>query len=86
MNLLLGVPMIIIATVADQVKTAAEFDRIGAARFLGQSEDLTSEMTANKISNFWIAKEYRQILSNRAKHLIDGNGAKRVVEQMLKYN
>jgi UDP-2,4-diacetamido-2,4,6-trideoxy-beta-L-altropyranose hydrolase len=77
---LLGLPAILIDLAENQRSVAKELDRRGVAIHLGG--DVTPEKIASKLRELLDSIETRTALSMRARELVDGKGAERVVSAM----
>ena len=76
---LLGLPAIVIDLAENQRTVARELDRRGAAIHLGGADDALPKKIANKLACLLGSIETRTTLSTRARELVDGKGAERVV-------
>ena len=76
---LLGLPAIVIDLAENQRTVARELDRRGAAIHLGGADDALPKQIANKLACLLGSIETRTTLSTRARELVDGKGAERVV-------
>lgn len=82
----MGIPAITFSIVEEQIESAECFSRLNAAKYCGSSYN-NHDKCLNKILN--AIKEYcfdynkRAELSNIAHKLIDGNGCKRIVSELL---
>jgi UDP-2,4-diacetamido-2,4,6-trideoxy-beta-L-altropyranose hydrolase len=76
----LGIPMIVITISRDQERNAAAIAKAGAAVSLGWHEDLSEENIGDAVRTWANDAEARSAMSERARKLIDGQGATRVVE------
>jgi UDP-2,4-diacetamido-2,4,6-trideoxy-beta-L-altropyranose hydrolase len=79
---LLGLPAILIDLAENQRTVAKELDRRGIAVHLGSVGDVTPEKIASKLRWLLDSIETRTALSMRARELVDGKGAERVVSAM----
>jgi RimJ/RimL family protein N-acetyltransferase len=75
--------MIIIPIAENQRPVAAEFGRLGAAINFGDRPSWNEDQLAVAIRHVLESPERRQAMSDRAAQLVDGLGARRVVERML---
>ena len=80
----LGVPALLIILVEHQRGMAEGLDRCRAAVNLGWHNDLGTEQIASRARALLASPEDRAGLSEQAKKLVDGRGATRVVEAMLR--
>jgi RimJ/RimL family protein N-acetyltransferase len=66
----------------NQRPVAEELGRLGAAIYLGSTKDITPGKIAGKLQELILSVERRTTMSQRARELIDGEGAQRVVSAM----
>ncbi len=78
---LLGLPALLIDVAANQTALARELDRQGCAIHVGNHQ-FTSETLASKLRQLVNSFELRMSLSQRARRLVDGAGASRVVDAL----
>lgn len=81
----LGKAMIVLVTAQNQEVVANGLVGKTAAMSLGNAVDLRNEVIQTAVDYLISDREMRQHLGIMAKLLIDGNGAQRVVEQMVYY-
>jgi UDP-2,4-diacetamido-2,4,6-trideoxy-beta-L-altropyranose hydrolase len=79
---LLGLPSILIDLAANQRPVAEELSRSGAAIHLGSTKNITPDKIAAKLQAFISSVELRTKMSQRARGLVDDQGARRVVSAM----
>lgn len=79
---LLGLPAILVDVAPNQRPLAEELNRLGAAIHLGATKDITPGKIAAKLQVFISSVELRTKMSRRARELVDGEGAQRVVSAM----
>jgi UDP-2,4-diacetamido-2,4,6-trideoxy-beta-L-altropyranose hydrolase len=80
---LMGVPFVIIAVAENQKPVAAAFESQGAGISLGWHEEVMPEKI-RRVVHMLLEDETRRIsLSSRARVLVDGRGANRVIEAMI---
>jgi UDP-2,4-diacetamido-2,4,6-trideoxy-beta-L-altropyranose hydrolase len=79
---MLGLPAILVALAENQRPIAQELERQSIAIYLGSSAVVTSSAIARKLQGLLISVEKRTAMSDRARGLVDGGGAKRVVEML----
>jgi UDP-2,4-diacetamido-2,4,6-trideoxy-beta-L-altropyranose hydrolase len=79
----MGLPSIIVTTAKNQEPIAAGLVRVGAAQWLGASEQVASRRLAAGLSDLVKQVEDVKIMSRAARRLCDGNGTERVVEEMV---
>jgi spore coat polysaccharide biosynthesis predicted glycosyltransferase SpsG len=76
----LGLPMLLLSAMANQIPIAEGFQDAGAAVNLGWHENMTALGIADEISALFRSVGRRATMSDRARALVDGCGAARVVE------
>jgi UDP-2,4-diacetamido-2,4,6-trideoxy-beta-L-altropyranose hydrolase len=79
---LLGLPAILIDLADNQRPVAEELGRLGAAIHLGSTKDINPDKIAAKLQAVISSVELRTKMSQRARGLVDGEGAQRVVSAM----
>jgi UDP-2,4-diacetamido-2,4,6-trideoxy-beta-L-altropyranose hydrolase len=79
---LLGLPSLLIDLAPNQRPLAEELQRRGAAIHLGNLYDTSVEKIAAKLEELARSPEARGLMSARARELVDGKGAARVVSAM----
>jgi spore coat polysaccharide biosynthesis predicted glycosyltransferase SpsG len=79
---LLGLPAILIDLAENQRPIAHELERTRCAIYLGESGNVSVENVATKLEWFLLSPEIRAACSRRARDLVDGQGAARVVSVM----
>lgn len=80
---LLGLPALLIDLAPNQRPLAEELHRRGAAIHLGSLHDTSVEKLAQELEETARSPETRGRMSARARSLVDGRGAERVVRGML---
>jgi RimJ/RimL family protein N-acetyltransferase len=83
---LLGLPAILIDLAENQRPVARDLDQRGMAIHLGTSAEVFPEEIAGKLEWLLLSHEIRTAMSRRARELIDGKGARRVVAAMKSGN
>ncbi len=78
----LGLPSVLIAVADNQVAIAEEADRAGLAAYLGHSGEVTIEDIARAVTSLVDDHDRLREMSNRARQLVDGLGAERVITAM----
>jgi UDP-2,4-diacetamido-2,4,6-trideoxy-beta-L-altropyranose hydrolase len=78
----LGLPAIVIDVADNQRPIGQELDRRGIAIHLGSSVDITAEKIADQLKMLLVSQSLRATMSERARNLVDGRGAERVVAAM----
>ena len=78
----LGVPSLLVVTAANQRGIAQGMDAGGAARSLGEAGDLTAGGLAQAVTALRLDPARRAEMSRRAREIVDGSGAARVLEAM----
>jgi spore coat polysaccharide biosynthesis predicted glycosyltransferase SpsG len=79
----LGLPCIIITTAKNQESIAAELARIGAARYLGRSVEVDIHCLADELCALIKRVKELRTISRIASLVCGGNGAGRVVENLI---
>lgn len=79
---LLGLPALLISVAENQYALAQELNNRGCAIHLGKPQDLSAEQIASQLKRLLDSSEIRSSLSQRARRLVDGNGAQRVASIM----
>jgi UDP-2,4-diacetamido-2,4,6-trideoxy-beta-L-altropyranose hydrolase len=79
---LLGLPSLLIDLAPNQRPLAEELQRRGAAIHLGSESDTSAEKIAGKLQELARSPETRGLMAQRARGLVDGKGAARVVRAM----
>jgi UDP-2,4-diacetamido-2,4,6-trideoxy-beta-L-altropyranose hydrolase len=79
---LLGLPALLIDLAENQRPVAGELDRLGSAIHLSSTKDINLDKIAAKLLAFISSVELRTKMSQRARELVDGEGAQRVVSAM----
>lgn len=82
----LGLPSVLIDVAENQTPVAQELDCQGIAIHAGSSQDVTPENIAAQLKSLLASKERRVAMSGRARRLLDGSGAKRVISAMQNTN
>jgi len=77
---LLQVPMLVITVAENQESTCEALAREEAAVNLGWSHLLNSDRLVESLQRVIVNRELRQSLINNARNLVDGDGAKRVLD------
>ena len=80
---LFGLPRLMVVLADNQREIAWRLSESGAAVNLGAATELTSEKLANSIQRLATDMELRANLASRSKTLVDGRGAKRVVDELM---
>ena len=81
----MGVPLVLVAVADNQEPTVREFGRRGLALDAGGAADLDWKRLSEVIRDAICDPVLRRSMSERARHLIDGRGATRVVESLRRY-
>lgn len=79
-----GIPSMLIQIADNQRALADHLDKAGAVTNLGWHEDLSRENLIEHISTFLENREQQITVSKKAKALVDGRGAARVIREMKK--
>ncbi len=80
----LGLPSLLISVAFNQESIGKTSQENGTGIYLGTSEEVTSERIANEIKNLFTDSKRMLDLSRNAKAIVDGEGALRVYDRMLK--
>jgi UDP-2,4-diacetamido-2,4,6-trideoxy-beta-L-altropyranose hydrolase len=80
---LLGLPALLIDLAENQTPIAKEFARRGTAYHLGSSSTVTPERIAMEALWLLDSAAKRSAMSQRGRELVDGDGAERVVRELL---
>jgi UDP-2,4-diacetamido-2,4,6-trideoxy-beta-L-altropyranose hydrolase len=75
----LGLPAVLIDVAENQTPVAHELDRQGIAIHAGSTQDVTPEDIAALLKPLLVSPERRAAMSGRARKLVDGSGAERVI-------
>jgi UDP-2,4-diacetamido-2,4,6-trideoxy-beta-L-altropyranose hydrolase len=75
---LLGLPALLIDVAHNQTALARELDLRGCAIYVGD-HTVGAEKVADQLTRLLESPELRQLLSQRSRELVDGDGARRVV-------
>ena len=78
----MGLPMITIATADNQCQIVEEMSKARAAVNAGWHKDITPSMIGENISELICDPKKRSEMSQRARDLVDGNGADRVLKAL----
>lgn len=81
---MMGVPSLIVTIADNQVENTRRLVEAGAVESLGWHEELSAESLRRSIGTFCHNEERRAALSQSARNLVDGRGAARVVEAMIR--
>ena len=79
----MGLPSIVITIAENQKAIAAELDRQGVIINLGWHRNVNVEQIGLFLGELIGDRAKREIMSNRGRELVDGNGASRVVSEMI---
>jgi UDP-2,4-diacetamido-2,4,6-trideoxy-beta-L-altropyranose hydrolase len=80
----MGVPMLLVTVAENQQPVAAALDRQGLAMLLGSHETLRDDRIVAAVERLLAQPRQLSEMSRRGQSLIDGQGAARVVEIMLR--
>jgi UDP-2,4-diacetamido-2,4,6-trideoxy-beta-L-altropyranose hydrolase len=78
----LGVPMALVAVAENQLRGALELARRGVVVYLGHVQDVSQHEIATAVRELLGGRERREHMSQLGRTLVDGQGARRVVEAM----
>ena len=80
----MGVPMILVVLADNQREIAVQLDRMGCAKSAGDWEGAATTSRIVSAVNLLVSDaDKRRIMVNRARELVDGKGAERVVDAMM---
>jgi UDP-2,4-diacetamido-2,4,6-trideoxy-beta-L-altropyranose hydrolase len=79
---LLGLPSILLDVADNQIPSALELERLGCALYAGSGIRVAPDELANSLESLLASQEKRQLMSQRARQLVDGLGAERVISAM----
>jgi UDP-2,4-diacetamido-2,4,6-trideoxy-beta-L-altropyranose hydrolase len=82
----MGIPIISFAMVEEQVKSAETLNRLGVLCYCGNAtvnQDLVCERILEKVSYYINNNVELRNLADKAKELIDGNGCKKIVQELI---
>lgn len=82
----MGIPMLVIVTAENQRGLAEGLERVGAALNLGASERLTSSDIVRAVHWLVSSPETRKALQKKARALVDGHGAARIVATLCEFS
>jgi UDP-2,4-diacetamido-2,4,6-trideoxy-beta-L-altropyranose hydrolase len=77
----LGLPSLLIPVADNQIGSATELERCGAARIL--QPDVATQQIADNLRELMLSAAGRRALSENARALLDGDGSQRVVDAIL---
>lgn len=80
----LGVPGVLIALSPDQEPIAKNLSQAGVARYLGRLEDVSIDDVKIELEYLIKDKNMRQSMSKNGRNIVDGSGAERIVDNILK--
>jgi UDP-2,4-diacetamido-2,4,6-trideoxy-beta-L-altropyranose hydrolase len=75
----LGLPAMLIDFAPNQTPVARELHRLGAALHFGDAASVVPKAIAAELHRLMMARDIRTTMSRKAKELVDGRGAQRVV-------
>lgn len=81
----MGIPFSTVILAENQKNIAEELDKAGASVNLGWFKDLSEEELAKGLSRLIGDEKTRQSMSNIARGLVDGKGAERVIERIVRF-
>lgn len=79
----LGVPTLLLAISADHARSASAFEQAGIALNLGLYSEVDKVELAGKTGELLVDRARREQMARRAKHLVDGRGARRAAEVII---
>ena len=80
----LGLPAIVLVAADNQVSGAKGFSELGAVVNLGPGDEDFSELLRSTVSSVANDRPTREAMSRRGMATVDGRGAQRVVDEMLR--
>jgi UDP-2,4-diacetamido-2,4,6-trideoxy-beta-L-altropyranose hydrolase len=81
----LGLPSIVMSLASNQVDLSTCAAKAGIQVYLGQSQDISAETIAAEIDRLIPDRTALRSMSQRAMRLVDGEGARRIVERMTSH-
>jgi len=81
-----GIPNIIITIAENQINNAKELNEKNIGIYLGSSNKFSENEFKEKLKELINNKKLRETMSKNGKTLVDGQGKKRIVDEMEKYN
>lgn len=81
----LGLPSIVIAVAENQMCTAQALESLGAARYLGNAEEISVNMITAAINDFIIDPAQLEKIAVVAREQVDGFGKTRILEKIMAY-
>ena len=79
----LGLPSLVMILADNQKDIAEELEKEGVVVNIGWHEDVTEKDIRDALKHLLIEPEKRKSMGLKGKEMVDGNGAKRVVEKMI---
>jgi UDP-2,4-diacetamido-2,4,6-trideoxy-beta-L-altropyranose hydrolase len=79
----LGLPMVVVTPVSNQIPISDGLDKAGLIRHLGWWEDIDGHAMARAVDNLAMDFQARNTLSLAAQNAVDGLGAERVAKAIL---
>lgn len=79
----MGLPSLVISVADNQVEISKTVDQMGAIKYLGDANHLTTEIFSGHISNIMNDSSTLKKISSKAHQLVDGMGCERVAERFL---
>lgn len=80
---LMGLPALLIDLAENQTPIAKEFARRGTAYYLGNLKTVTPNQIAEEAQRLLASAAERSAMSQRGREIVDGQGAERVVRELL---
>ena len=81
----MGLPSLVLAVAENQRRIASGLDDASVALSLGWHETCTADHIASQLARLTTDKGLRETMSRNGRRLIDGQGARRVVDAMVRY-
>ncbi len=82
----MGVPSIVLVVAANQAPLGEQLHAQGAMINLGRSSQVSAEMIAETLNSLMHDAARRNALASRSRELVDGQGAARVVAELISSN
>jgi UDP-2,4-diacetamido-2,4,6-trideoxy-beta-L-altropyranose hydrolase len=83
---LLALPALLIDVAENQRRVVRELQQVHCAVHLGSAREVSADQLSRELEKALRSQELRQDLATRARELVDGNGAPRVVAALLNGN
>jgi UDP-2,4-diacetamido-2,4,6-trideoxy-beta-L-altropyranose hydrolase len=80
---LMGTPMLLFTMAENHAATCRALEQLGAGVHVGWFHNITADRLAEALRDLMFDRERRRRVTDNARRLVDGNGAYRVVENVL---